>query len=61
MSNWLAGLWCRKMHSGAMWPMHGRYVCPRCWREYAVEWEVGEEPEQESQSEAALGLGADRA
>lgn len=23
-----------------MWPIHGRYVCPRCLREYALNWEV---------------------
>ncbi len=38
MLNWLSGLWCRSMHSGATWPMHGKYVCPKCWREYPVSW-----------------------
>ena len=27
------------MHSKAMWPMHGKYVCPDCLREYPVMWE----------------------
>jgi hypothetical protein len=26
------------MHSKAMWPMHGKYICPDCFREYPVEW-----------------------
>lgn len=26
------------MHSKAMWPIHGRYICPDCLREYPVEW-----------------------
>jgi hypothetical protein len=28
------------MHSKAMWPIHGRYVCPDCHREYPVAWEA---------------------
>ena len=27
------------MHSKATWPMHGKYVCTECFREYAVPWE----------------------
>jgi hypothetical protein len=27
------------MHSKAMWPMHGKYICPDCLREYPVAWE----------------------
>lgn len=26
------------MHSKAMWPIHGKYVCPDCLREHPVEW-----------------------
>ena len=26
------------MHSKAMWPIHGKYVCPDCFREYRVAW-----------------------
>lgn len=39
MLNRIANFWCRKMHSEAMWPIHGKYVCPRCLREHALEWE----------------------
>jgi hypothetical protein len=39
MLNRISEFWCRKMHDGAMWPIHGRYVCPQCLREYPVEWE----------------------
>jgi hypothetical protein len=28
------------MHTEAMWPMHGKYICPRCLREYPVTWEA---------------------
>ncbi len=36
MSQW----WCKRMHSKAMWPIHGRYICPDCHREYPVSWEA---------------------
>jgi len=39
MWNRIADLWCRQMHREAMWPIHGKYVCKRCLREYPVEWE----------------------
>ena len=31
-------LWCKKVHARPMWPMHGRYLCSRCLREYPVAW-----------------------
>lgn len=39
MLNWISELWCKKMHVQAMWPIHGRYICPQCLREYPVVWE----------------------
>jgi len=39
MTNWIAEQWCKKMHSQAMWPIHGKYTCPQCLREYPVNWE----------------------
>jgi hypothetical protein len=35
----ISELWCRNMHSKAMWPIHGRYICSECYREYRVEWQ----------------------
>jgi len=32
--------WCRKLHPRPMWPMHGKYICPRCFREYRLDWDV---------------------
>ena len=26
------------MHTGAMWPIRGKYICPQCLREYPVQW-----------------------
>jgi hypothetical protein len=40
MWNRIAELWCKKMHNQAMWPMHGKYICPVCLREYPVAWEA---------------------
>ncbi len=31
--------WCKTMHQRAMWPIHGKYICPQCLREYPVAWE----------------------
>jgi len=39
MTDWIAQVWCKRMHRGAMWPIHGKYVCPRCLREYPVAWD----------------------
>jgi hypothetical protein len=27
------------MHRNAMWPIHGKYICPECLREHAVRWD----------------------
>ncbi len=39
MLNWISKFWCRNMHTQAMWPIHGRYICPQCLRAYPVAWE----------------------
>jgi hypothetical protein len=46
MRNWISELWCKKMHSRAMWPIHGRYICPDCFREHPVAWEGRARPEE---------------
>ena len=35
----LSVFWCKQMHTKAMWPIHGRYICPQCFREHRVAWE----------------------
>jgi len=40
-------VWCRAMHRGAMWPIHGKYICPTCFRQYTVNW--SEEPRYTAQ------------
>ena len=32
-------LWCETMHSRTMWPIHGKYRCADCLREYEVPFE----------------------
>ena len=39
MINRIAAAWCKKMHNGAMWPIHGKYICSQCLREHLVTWE----------------------
>ena len=39
MWTWISELWCRNVHTKAMWPMHGKYIFPQCLREYRVAWE----------------------
>jgi hypothetical protein len=39
MMNWITRVWCKNVHRQAMWPIHGKYVCPRCLCEFPVTWE----------------------
>ena len=52
MLNRIAIAWCQKMHNRTMWPIHGRYVCTQCFREYAVSWEAL--PKSTEYADAAL-------
>ena len=36
----LETLWCRYMHNATMWPIHGRYRCGTCLRDYPVPFET---------------------
>ena len=40
MLHWIRTTWCKSMHNQAMWPMHGKYICPQCLQEYPVAWEA---------------------
>jgi hypothetical protein len=39
MMNWIRSNWCKNMHTEAMWPMHGKYICRKCLQEFPVAWE----------------------
>jgi len=47
------------MHSNAMWPIHGRYICRVCLREYPISWFAEEEAIDgaEDHRSVASGLG----
>jgi hypothetical protein len=34
--NTIETIWCETMHDRVMWPIHGRYLCSTCLREYPV-------------------------
>jgi hypothetical protein len=40
MIHWIRTAWCKSMHNQAMWPIHGKYICPRCLQEYPISWHV---------------------
>ena len=40
MMNWIRSTWCKSVHHEVMWPMHGKYICPRCLPEFPVPWEA---------------------
>ena len=35
----LGSLWCRSLHNGVMWPIHGHYTCRVCHRQYQAPWD----------------------
>ena len=40
LMNRIETIWCEQMHSNVMWPIHGKYRCGKCMREYAVPFEA---------------------
>jgi hypothetical protein len=40
MLNRISRAWCKTMHRRqAMWPIHGRYLCPKCLCAHEVKWQ----------------------
>ncbi|SPF40852.1 hypothetical protein SBA4_2600007 [Candidatus Sulfopaludibacter sp. SbA4] len=59
MWNRISELWCQKVHTGAMWPIHGKYICPQCLREHRLAWEGpvrGSDYADPSLRSASMGL-----
>ena len=52
--NTLAVLWCSVAHDAPMWPIHGRYACRVCGREYAVTWSRASDDERPQHAEPRL-------
>jgi len=38
--NWLLNLWCKQFHNKPMNPIHGKYTCFQCQREFPCHWEI---------------------
>ena len=34
----IAEYWCQTTHRRTTWPIHGKYICQECGREYPVCW-----------------------
>ena len=58
LMNRIETIWCEQMHSTVMWPIHGKYRCGSCMREYAVPFETVELPLAEHKTSAAVSVSA---
>jgi hypothetical protein len=38
----LSERWCYLTHPDPMWPIHGQYTCPKCFRTRVVNWAAQE-------------------
>jgi hypothetical protein len=54
----ISEVWCKTMHRSAMWPIHGKYICPDCLREHTVRWDVPaayvQQPQAQDESELSI-------
>ncbi len=50
----LTQTWCRLMHADPMWPCHGYYRCPTCFREYPISW--ANSPRQPAEIEVGTAM-----
>jgi hypothetical protein len=58
LMNRMETLWCEHMHTSVMWPIHGKYRCGDCMREYAVQFETPDHPPLEHRPAAAIVVSA---
>jgi hypothetical protein len=40
LMNTVERVWCETMHDRVMWPIHGRYLCSTCLREYPAAFDL---------------------
>lgn len=45
--NTIERVWCETMHDRVMWPIHGKYRCSTCFREYAAAFDFNAETRRE--------------
>lgn len=50
----LEKIWCSFMHDSPMWPIHGRYACRVCGREYPVAWSEIKATEKPQRSDVQI-------
>jgi hypothetical protein len=60
MIRWIRLTWCKNIHTQAMWPMHGKYICSRCFCEHAVVWEAPGPYRPEAHPQVEQGVEAPR-
>jgi len=41
--NTIETFWCETMHTRVMWPIHGKYKCSTCLREYPAAFDCNAE------------------
>jgi hypothetical protein len=41
--NTIERIWCETMHDRVMWPIHGRYLCSTCLKEYPAAFDFNAE------------------
>ena len=58
LMNRIETIWCEQMHSSVMWPIHGKYRCGSCLREYSVPFEAVELPRAEHRANAPVAVSA---
>jgi hypothetical protein len=54
----LGSFWCRHAHSAVMWPIHGRYQCRICGRQFPVPFDTRAEASslREPQTQSAKAI-----
>ena len=45
LMNRVEKIWCEQMHSAILWPIHGKYRCAKCHREYPATFERHRTPQ----------------
>ena len=51
--NTIERIWCETMHDRVMWPIHGRYLCSTCLREYPVAFDFNTKTQRRGESHAS--------
>jgi hypothetical protein len=58
LMNRIETIWCEQMHSNVMWPIHGKYRCGKCMREYPVSFEAIDHTPSKHRASAPIAVSA---